>query len=138
MREFESNIPDLATPLNSQGGYGNAYGKFDLDRNLNRKVKSRKDLSQPSEEKEEPPMADDPDNATDRYLGSFSIESKRHVWDLLSKHPEFQNEGAVRKNRIHNNTAEVLRNDPIKLINNGGHVVFKPATSHDTEHLSRP
>ena len=125
MGEFISNQPDLATPLNSQGGYGNAYGVRSLSSSLSRKIKSRKHLSQPEGNDNDPESATKGDDATSRYFGSFSLESKRHVWDLLSKHPSFQNEGSVRKNRIYNNTSEILTGDPLKLINNGGHIVYE-------------
>lgn len=129
------NIPDLPTPISSQGGYGNAMGTFNLDRSLSRKVRSRKDLSQPKrldeEDEEEIPFFEGmgdyrtEDDAMSRYYGSFSTESKRHVWDLLKKHPEFGREGPVRLNRVRNNTAEVLPNDPIKNVTNGGYVVYE-------------
>lgn len=118
------NVPDLATPLNSQGGYGNAMGGFSLDIDLQRKVKSRKDLSQPQGEVPETKTTD-PVNSTDRYFGSFSLESKRHVWDLLQKHPLFSDEGKVRKNRVINNTREVLPNDPVRIVTNGGYIIYE-------------
>ncbi len=141
------NIPDLATPISSQGGYGNAMGTFNLDRSLNRKVRSRKDLSQPKSKPkpDEVSVGEDDeggndvempffeglgdyrtdDDAMSRYYGSFSIESKRHVWDLLKKHPEFGHKDGVRLNRVRNNTTEVLTNDPIKNVTNGGYVVYE-------------
>jgi hypothetical protein len=139
------NIPDLPTPISSQGGYGNAMGAFHLDRSLQRKVKSRKDLSQPKPKPERVSTDRDGEENTDeempffeglgdyrtdddamsRYYGAFSVESKRHVWDLLKKHPEFGSESGVRLNRIRNNTTEVLSNDPIKNITNGGYVVYE-------------
>lgn len=137
MGEFESNIPDLATPINSQGGRGNAMGDFHTSRSLHRKVRSRKDLSQPKRvEFEEPgPLSTGegyPDNAMNRYFGSFSLESKRHVWDLLKKHPLFGDEGPVRKNRIRNNTTEVLPNDPFRNVKNGGYIVYEHPETNDT------
>lgn len=122
--------PDLPTPINSQGGYGNGFGAFGLKRSLQRKIKPRKDLSQP---KERPFSEADPlrttsgsdNNAVDRYFGAFSIESKRHVWDLLGKHPQFGDDGSLRKNRIRNNTTEVLPNDPFRNVTNGGYVVYE-------------
>lgn len=133
MKRSDPSVPDLATPISSHGGYGNAMGNFNLDRSLQRKVRSRKDLSQPKRveddgempffENFEPPKTDD--DAMSRYYGSFSIESKRHVWDLLKKHPEFGREGAIRLNRVRNNTAEVLPNDPVKNVTNGGFVVYE-------------
>lgn len=129
MREFQSNLPDLSSPLNSQGGYGNASGEFDLTRSLGRKVKSRKDLSQPRrplrKDKLPPARESGGEDANERYFGSFSLESKRHVWDLLRKHPLFGREGQSRSNRIENNTRDVLTNDPLRLVNNGGHIVYK-------------
>ena len=129
MTNSNSNVPDLATFLNSQGDYGNAAGSFNLNRSLQRKVRSRKDLSQPKREPEEimknfeEPTTDD--DAMLRYYGAFSIESKRHVWDLLKKHPEFGDEHQIRLNRVRNNTAEVLPNDPIRNVTNGGYVVYE-------------
>ena len=104
MKDFFSQEPDTATPLNSSGppaqGYRNAAGIFDLRRELERKKKSRGDLSQP---------AFTEDDAIDRYFGSFSIESKRHVWDLLEKHPKFgKKENGMQMNRIENNTKDVI------------------------------
>lgn len=112
-------VPDPATPLNSQGNYGNASGNFNLKRSLQRKVKSRKDLSQPQD------YADPSTDSVTRYFGDFSLESKRHVWDLLKKHPKFDKEGSIRMNRIQNNTSEVLTNDPIKLPQNGGYTLYE-------------
>ena len=140
MDEFlSSNTPDAPTPISSAGaptqGYRNAAGDFNLNKSLKRKVKSRKDLDQPKDG--EDPMRDgtDPqyqegplatggtqtDNATDRYFGSFSIESKRNVWDLLDKHPQFGKGDSVRLNRVNNNTREVLPNDPTITQENGGY-----------------
>ena len=65
------------------------------------------------------------DNATDRYFGSFSIESKRNVMDLLKTHPEFGQKGPLRLNRVGNNTREVLLNDPTKTVENGGHILYQ-------------
>lgn len=130
MKELFSNSPDTATPLNSQGGYKNAAGGFPFERSLTRKVKSREDLDQPKRElfNEANPLtttSGSENNAVDRYFGSFSIESKRHVWDLLDKHPKFDKTGKVRLNRIENNTKEVLLNDPTKIIHNGGSVTYE-------------
>lgn len=132
MRDRESNIPDLAGPLNSQGDYGNGMGGFQLDRSLERKVKSRKDLSQPQGKAQTSPNKEITD-ATDRYFGSFSLESKRHVWDLLRKHPLFGDEPPIRKNRIRNNTTEVLPNDPLKIVTNGGYIVYNHPETNDPE-----
>jgi len=139
---FESNIPDTPTPLNSTGGYKNAAGSFPIGRSLQRKVKSRDDLSQPKGDlKEEYPKGNQSEkprpnnpltttsgsenNAVDRYFGAFSIESKRHVTDLLAKHPLFGKDSNVRLNRTENNTRAVLHNDPIKIINNGGSITYE-------------
>jgi hypothetical protein len=91
------------------------------------KVKNRlEDVSQP--QYQEGPLAtagDQQDNATDRYFGSFSIEAKRNVWDLLDKHPKFDKRGGLQLNRIGNNTREVLLNDPTKTVNNGGNISYQ-------------
>lgn len=135
---------DAATPLNSAGTptqpYSNASGDFDLKNKFGpRKVKSRKDLDQPKDGEE--PMRDNTapqyqegplntggtqtDNATDRYFGSFSVESKRNVMDLLKTHPEFGQKGNVRMNRTGNNTREVMPSDSTKVVQNGGYVVYE-------------
>lgn len=93
------NQQDAATPLNSTGGYKNAAGDFNLVKNLIRKVKSRRDLDQPKFTE---------DDAQKRYYGDFSLESKRHVWDLLAKHPKFGQKGNVQLNRVENNTKDVI------------------------------
>lgn len=64
-------------------------------------------------------------DSVDRYYGSFSLESKRHVWDLLDKHPKFGRKGNSRLGQIDNNTREVLPNDPIKTIQNGGKITYE-------------
>ena len=140
---FESNVPDAPTPISSAGAptqkYRNAAGEFNLDKSLVRKPKSRKDLDKVNRS-ERTPMRDNTapeyqegplntggsqtDNATDRYFGSFSIESKRHVWDLLKKHPEFDEENKVRMNRVQNNTREVLPEDSTKTVENGGYIIY--------------
>jgi hypothetical protein len=150
MKEFldgnkeETQTPDTPTPINSAGvptqGHSNAAGDFDVVKELRRKVKSRKDLSQPAmkvknrlEDVSQPQYQEGPlatagsqqDNATDRYFGSFSIESKRNVWDLLDKHPKFDQQGNVRMNRIGNNTRKILLNDPTKTVNNGGNISYQ-------------
>lgn len=124
---FSSQVPDTPTPINSAGtptqSYRNASGEFNLKNKYgSRKVKSRKDSDQP---------AFGEDNATDRYFGSFSIEAKRHVWDLLQQHPQFGDKGPMRMNRVGNNTREVLPHDPTKIVENGGHIVYedKPQAS---------
>jgi len=141
---FSSGIQDAATPINSAGtptqSYRNAAGDFNLRNKYgSRKVKSRDDLDQPKEGEE--PMRDgtaaeyiegplntggsETDDATERYFGSFSIEAKRNVMDLLSNHPEFDQKGSVRMNRIGNNTREVMKNDPTKIIENGGYIIYE-------------
>ena len=127
MKDFlDSNRPDASTPLTSEGGRETAAGGFPLERGQTRKVKSRKDLDQPKFTE---------DDATRRYYGDFSIEAKRHAWDLLQHHPLFGDKGKIRFNRIRNNTREVLKNDPLKQIENGGHVVFlNPETNGSKNH----
>ena len=147
MKEFlSSNTPDTPTPISSAGtptqSYRNAAGDFNLKKSLKRKVLSRKDLDQPAEEREEP-MRDgtDPqyqegplatggtqtDNATDRYFGSFSIEAKRNVFDLLSNHPEFARKGNVNLGRVGNNTRDkdIMPNDPTRIVENGGYIIYE-------------
>jgi hypothetical protein len=145
MKEFleSHNVADAPTPISSAGAptqaYGNASGEFDLTKQLRRKIKTRKDLSQPAmkvknrlEDVSQPQYQEGPlatagnqqDNAISRYFGSFSIESKRNVWDLLQKHPEYGQKGNVRMNRVGNNTREVLLNDPTKTLTTGGDIVY--------------
>jgi hypothetical protein len=114
---FSSQVPDAPTPISSAGAptqpYGNAAGEFNLKNKYgSRKVKSRKDSNQPTFSE---------DDATKRYFGDFSIEAKRHVWDLLQQHPQFGNKGPMRLNRVGNNTREVLPNDPTITQENGGY-----------------
>jgi hypothetical protein len=137
---FSSDTQDAATPLNSAGtptqSYRNAAGDFDLKNKYGtRKVKSRRDLDQPKDGEE--PMRDgtaaeyiegplgtggsQTDDATQRYFGSFSLEAKRHVWDLLKQHPKFGDGKGLRLNRVGNNTREVLPNDPTITQENGGY-----------------
>lgn len=139
---YSSNTQDAATPINSAGtptqSYRNAAGDFNLHNKYgSRKVKSRDDLEQPKEGEE--PMRDNTasmyqegplstggsqnDNASDRYFGSFSIEAKRNVMDLLSNHPEFDKKGSVRMNRVQNNTRDkdIMPNDPTITQENGGY-----------------
>jgi hypothetical protein len=139
-----SNTPDTATPLNSAGtptqAYGNAAGGFDLDTKLGpRKVKSRKDLDQPKDGEE--PMGDgtDPqyqegplatggsqtDDATQRWFGSFSIQARRNVMDLLKTHPMYHKKDNVRMNRVQNNTREIMKDDPTKTVQNGGLIIYQ-------------
>lgn len=132
MRDIDSDIPDLAGPLNSHGGHGNGAGRFQLDRSLQRKVRSRGDLSQPRGRTQVNPD-NEMTNANERYFGSFSLASKRHVWDLLKKHPLFGDGPLVRKNRIRNNTTEVMPNDPLKIVDNGGSIVYNHLETNDTE-----
>ena len=141
MDEFlSSNTPDAPTPISSAGTptqpYSNAAGDFDLKNKYgSRKVKSRKDLDQPKGGEE--PMRDntapeyiegplntggsETDDATQRYFGSFSIEAKRNVFDLLKNHPEFARKGNVNMGRVENNTREVMPNDPTITQENGGY-----------------
>jgi hypothetical protein len=145
MDEFldsSSNVPDTPTPINSAGNpsqkYRNAAGDFDLKNKYgSRKVKSRKDSDQPTDGEE--PMRDgtlpkygegplptggsEKDDATKRYFGDFSIESKRNVMDLLSTHPMFDTKGSMRMNRVQNNTREVMPNDETKTVENGGYLI---------------
>jgi hypothetical protein len=142
MDEFFSGVQDAATPINSAGTptqpYSNAAGEFDLNNKYGtRKVKSRKDLDQPKEGEE--PMRDntapeyiegplntggtETDDATQRYFGSFSIEAKRNVFDLLKNHPEFARKGNVNLGRVENNTREVMPHDETKTVENGGYLI---------------
>jgi len=139
---FSSQVPDTPTPINSAGTptqkYRNAAGEFNLDNTWgSRKVKSRKDLDQPKEgnepmrdntlpQYEEGPLATggtEKDDATSRYFGSFSIEAKRNVMDLLKNHPKFDKKGDVRMNRVENNTREVMPDDSTKTVENGGYLI---------------
>ena len=141
MDEFlSSNVQDAATPLNSAGTptqpYSNAAGDFNLKNKYgSRKVKSREDLDQPKDGEEpmrnntapeyiEGPLntgGDETDDSTQRYFGSFSIEAKRNVFDLLKNHPEFDQKGPVKMNRVGNNTREVMPHDPTITQENGGY-----------------
>lgn len=134
----DESTPDVATPINSNGGRGNAAGDFNLKKSLQRKVRSREDLSQPKREnfQEQNPLTTGTgteNNAVDRYFGAFSLESKRHVWDLLAKHPQFGNQGNIRMNRIRNNTTEVLPNDPFRNVKNGGYIVYEHPETNGTD-----
>ena len=142
---FSSGTQDAATPINSAGNptqsYRNAAGEFNLNKELRRKVKSRRDLDQPKDGEE--PMRDgtDPqyqegplatggtqtDNATDRYFGSFSVEAKRNVMDLLKNHPEFARKGPMNMGRVSNNTRDkdIMPNDPTRIVENGGYIVYE-------------
>jgi len=141
--DTESGIQDAATPISSAGAptqsYENAAGPFNWKKHLERKPKSRDDLDQPAKKKM--PMRDntspeygegpldtggtETDDATNRYFGNFSIESKRHVWDLLNKHPKFDEKGNIRLNRVGNNTREILPQDPTKIVENGGYIIYE-------------
>ena len=142
---LSSNVQDAATPLNSAGTptqpYKNAAGDFNLHKSLKRKPLSRKDLDQPEDGDE--PMRDgtDPqyqegplntggtqtDNATDRYFGSFSIEAKRNVMDLLKTHPMYAKKGSVNLGRVENNTRDkdIMPNDPTRIVENGGYIIYE-------------
>jgi len=142
MDEFFSGVQDAATPINSAGTptqpYSNAAGEFNLKNKYgSRKVKSRKDLDQPKDGEEpmrdgtlpkynEGPLAtggDEKDDATKRYFGDFSIESKRNVMDLLKTHPMYDEKSNIRLNRVQNNTREVMPNDETKTVENGGYLI---------------
>jgi hypothetical protein len=127
-KSTSSNTPDTATPLNSAGtptqAYGNAAGGFDLNTKLGpRKVKSRKDSDQPKGSPLKVESSEKDDDATNRYFGSFSIEAKRNVMDLLKTHPMFEEKSNVRMNRVGNNTREVMPNDETKTVENGGYLI---------------
>lgn len=130
MKDLFSSLPDLPSPLNSSGGNKVASGSFNLSRSLQRKKQSNLNTSsgiEPSgHEGRERQKQYGPEVTTsmDRYFGTFSPESKRHVWDLLDKHPLF-GKGKSRLNRITNNTREVLRNDPVKTVQNGGKITYQ-------------
>jgi hypothetical protein len=66
---------------------------------------------------------DEKDDATKRYFGDFSIESKRNVMDLLKTHPMYDEKSSVRMNRVQNNTREVMPNDETKTVENGGYLI---------------
>ena len=144
MKEFlSSHVQDAPTPISSAGNptqsYRNAAGEFDLKKELRRKVKSRAELGKMTKEETQLPDVSQPeygegpmntggtekDDATSRYFGNFSIEAKRNVWDLLKKHPEFDEKSNVRMNRVGNNTREVLLNDPTKTVENGGYIQYQ-------------
>ena len=150
---FSSNTQDAATPINSAGtptqSYRNAAGDFNLNNKYgSRKVKSRDDLDQPKEGEE--PMRDNTasmyqegplntggsqnDNANDRYFGSFSIEAKRNVMDLLSNHPEFVRKGSMNMGRVGNNTREVMPHDQTKTVENGGYLIRQDVPQASQKH----
>ena len=139
---FGSNTPDAPTPINSAGtptqSYRNAAGDFNLKNKYgSRKVKSRDDLDQPKEGEEpmrngtaaeyiEGPLntgGSETDDSIQRYFGSFSIEAKRNVMDLLKTHPMYDRKGAAQMNRVQNNTREVMPHDQTKIVENGGYLV---------------
>jgi len=121
--------PDAPNPLSSAGSprqpYSNASGDFNLNKSLKRKIKSREDLDQPAYTE---------DDAQKRYFGDFSVESKRHVWDLLDKHPKFGRRDGLQLNRVGNNTREVLLNDPTKTPVNGSHILYQNLPQASEEH----
>lgn len=128
MKDLFSSQPDLPSPINSQGGVKTASGSFNLTRPLKRK-KCATVVAIPPRETSGGRLYQKGEvtDSVDRYFGSFSIESKRHVWDLLSKHPVFgadANSG-IRSNRITNNTRDVLSGDPIKTVQNGGKITYQ-------------
>ena len=139
---FDSGTQDAATQINSAGTptqpYSNAAGDFNVKNKYgSRKLKSRKDSDQPKDGEE--PMRDntaaeyiegplntggsETDDATQRYFGSFSVEAKRNVMDLLKNHPEYGQKGNVRMNRVGNNTREVMPGDATKVVENGGYLI---------------
>ncbi len=126
---FGDLYPDAPTPITSAGTptqpYSNASGEFDLTSKYgSRKVKSRKDSDQPGPGKTPTPaITNEEDDATQRYFGSFSIEAKRNVMDLLKNHPMFDKRGPVRMGRVQNNTREVMPHDQTKTVENGGYLV---------------
>jgi hypothetical protein len=73
------------------------------------------------------------DDATSRYFGSFSIEAKRNVQDLLKTHPMFDEKVGIRMNRVKNNTREVLPSDPTIVQENGGYRI-----TYDLPQTSQP
>jgi hypothetical protein len=132
MKELFQNPPDLSSPLNSSGGFSNGSGNFPIKRGLKRKGPLTTDPRRESVEKGVENTSES-ENSTDRYFGSFSIESKRHVWDLLKKHPQFGDNQSLRLGRIRNNTSEVLPNDPIKLPLNGGFTVYQSTQNNEPD-----
>ena len=137
-----SGTPDTPTPLSSAGTpnqkYRNASGEFNLkNRYGSRKVKSRKDLDQPKDGEE--PMRDgtapeyiegplntggsQTDDSVQRWFGSFSIEAKRNVFDLLKNHPEFARKDNMNMGRVENNTRSVMPHDETKTVENGGYLI---------------
>ena len=143
--DIESGIPDTPTPINSAGtptqSYRNAAGDFNLHKSLKRKPLSRKDLDQPKDG--EVPMRDntaaeyiegplntggtETDDATQRYFGSFSMEAKRNVMDLLKTHPMYAKKGSVNLGRVENNTRDkdIMPNDPTRIVENGGYIIYE-------------
>jgi hypothetical protein len=43
--------------------------------------------------------------------------------DLLKTHPMYDEKGAMRMNRVQNNTREVMPNDETKTVENGGYLI---------------
>ena len=128
MKDLFSSQPDLPSPINSQGGSKTASGSFNLTRPLKRK-KCDTMVAAPPKETGGGGLyrKGEVTDSVDRYFGSFSIESKRHVWDLLSKHPLFGSDAdsGVRSGRITNNTRDILLNDPLKTVQNGGKITYQ-------------
>lgn len=124
------NPPDLPSPINSSGGFSNGSGRFPLSRKLQRKPNSP---PRHRETHKSETFSSVSENSVDRYFGSFSVESERHVWDLLKKHPEFGDKGSLRLNRIRNNTKDVLPNDPLKMPINGGFTVYHSPRNNGTD-----
>lgn len=150
---FSSDTQDAATPINSAGTptqpYSNAAGDFNLKNKYgSRKVKSRKDSDQPKDGEE--PMRDNTapeyiegplntggtqtDDATQRYFGSFSIEAKRNVMDLLKNHPQFAKKGNMNMGRVENNTREVMPHDQTKTVENGGYLIRQDLPQASQKH----
>jgi len=155
MEDLFSGVQDAATPINSAGTptqpYSNAAGEFDLKNKYgSRKVKSRKDSDQPKDGEE--PMRDntapeyiegplntggtETDDATQRYFGSFSIEAKRNVMDLLKNHPQFARKGNVNMGRVENNTRDkdIMPNDSTKVVENGGYIAYENQPQSSQKH----
>lgn len=128
MKELFSNVPDTPTPINSAGAptqkYRNAAGEFDFkSKHGGRKAKSRQDLDQPKGSPPPTESTQQDDGAISRYFGSFSLEAKRNVFDLLKNHPQFDRKGDIQMNRVENNTREVMPNDSTKTVENGGYLI---------------
>lgn len=133
MKDLFSSQPDLPSPINSSGGNKTASGSFNISQSLQRKRRSNLGSasnvtpSQGAGRKRVDQYGPETTDSMDRYFGTFSLESKRHVWDLLDKHPQFDKTGGgkSRLNRTINNTREVLKNDPLKAVENGGKITYR-------------